>query len=492
MATEFHRLAFQYAKATRIREIPHEKDDLDVPGSRNPFVRDRDRILYSKPFRRLAYKTQVFVTSAMNDNFDEHCRTRLSHTLEVANIAKRMSLKLRLNSDLCEAIALGHDVGHTPYGHAGEKLLNEFLDGAIPYPNEALRRAHIDSFANLNMVIPHENFNHSFQSVRALTSYNDYSMHDLGLGMRITFQTLTGILKHTDKYKKECIYPEVYKLDGKTITYNKLINTASYQSIESNIVAISDEIAQVVHDISDAIKMNLIYKDLLNHPIFNSVICNALDYHRRTTGSTTTIDQLRTLKPDILSHQLTTCFIEYFTGSTVTAVDSIISEVGISKLQAIDTIGNKPYPVADYETLIMFKDSVILNSQGVVVMDNKGKAIINGILDSYIIEPRQLPNSVINKLSEILLTQSFRITNDSLKRIASISGPRSISQEVVISKAKMLNTENQNNIRYISVDDYKVVYPFLISSRAYRRVLVDYIAQMTDNYAEEEFRRLQV
>ena len=492
MHIKLHRLAFSSEKATRIVEIPHEKERLDEPGSRNPFVRDKDRILYSKPFRRLAYKTQVFVTSAMNDSFDEHCRTRLSHTLEVANIAKRVSLKLRLNSDLTEAIALGHDVGHTPYGHAGEKLLNEFLEGSIPYPMEALRRAQIDDFDRINMVIPHENFNHSFQSVRALTSYNDYSMHDRGLGMRITFQTLTGILKHTDKFKKECIYPEVYKHDGQTITFSNLIKTASYQSIESNIVAISDEIAQVVHDISDAIKMNLINIEMLNNPIFKTVICNALNYHRRTTGSSTTFDHLKDLKPDILSHQLTTCFIEYFSGSTVTEIDSIINKKGILKLQAIEKIGNKPYPVADYETLIMFKDSVILNSQGVVVMDNKGKAIINGILDSYLIEPRQLPNSVIDKLSEILLTPSFRITKDSLKRIASISGPRSISQEIVISKAKMLNTEGQNNIRYISVDDYKVVYPFLISSRAYRRVLVDYIAQMTDNYAEEEFRRLQI
>ena len=119
-------------------------------------------------------------------------------------------------------------------------------------------------------------------------------------------------------------------------------------------------------------------------------------------------------------------------------------------------------------------------------------ALLNGILDSYLIEPRQLPNSVIDKLSEILLTPSFRITKDSLKRIASVSGPKSISQEDVISKAKMLNSEGQNNIRYISIGDYKIVYPFLISSRAYRRVLVDYIAQMTDSYAEKEFRRLQV
>ena len=103
------------------RKFEEEKDEL-----RTDFQRDRDRILHSKAFRRLKHKTQVFLSP-----FDDHFRTRLTHTLEVSQIARTLARSLNLNEDLTEAIALGHDLGHTPFGHCGEGVLNELVDGGF-------------------------------------------------------------------------------------------------------------------------------------------------------------------------------------------------------------------------------------------------------------------------------------------------------------------------------------------------------------------------
>ena len=107
-----------HSRQSQGRDLPEEQDDI-----RTIYQRDRDRILHCKAFRRLKHKTQVFLAPT-----GDHYRTRLTHTLEVAQIARTISRALRLNEDLTEAIALGHDLGHTPFGHAGESILNEICD----------------------------------------------------------------------------------------------------------------------------------------------------------------------------------------------------------------------------------------------------------------------------------------------------------------------------------------------------------------------------
>ena len=114
---------------TRGREVP-----MALCPVRTEFVRDRDRILHSKSFRRLKHKTQVFLAPK-----GDHYRTRLTHTLEVTQIARTISRALRLNEDLTEAIAMGHDLGHTPFGHAGEEVLNDLLPGGFKHNRQSLR-----------------------------------------------------------------------------------------------------------------------------------------------------------------------------------------------------------------------------------------------------------------------------------------------------------------------------------------------------------------
>ncbi len=159
---------------------------------RTEFQRDRDRIIHSKAFRRLKHKTQVFFSPE-----DDHYRTRLTHTLEVAQISRTMARLLRLNEDLTEAIALGHDLGHTPFGHSGESALDEIIEGG---------------------------FRHSEQSVRVVVDIEP---------LNLTQETLDGILNHS------------------------MGNSKAF-TLEGQLVKISDKIAYLNHDLDDAIRAGII------------------------------------------------------------------------------------------------------------------------------------------------------------------------------------------------------------------------------------------
>lgn len=174
------------------------------------FQHDRDRILHSKSFRRLKHKTQVFLAPA-----GDHYRTRLTHTLEVAQIARTLAKSLRLNDSLAEAIALGHDIGHTPFGHAGESVLNKIVPGG---------------------------FRHALQSLRVVDC-----LEKEGAGLNLTLEVRDGIAKHS----KGCrpIFAPV-KEDCQPIT------------LEGQIVRIADSIAYINHDLDDALRAGVIsYSD---------------------------------------------------------------------------------------------------------------------------------------------------------------------------------------------------------------------------------------
>jgi dGTPase len=175
---------------------------------RPAFQHDRDRIIHSKSFRRLKHKTQVFLIPA-----GDHYRTRLTHTLEVSQIARTISKALRLNEDLTEAISLGHDLGHTPFGHAGEETLSEIIPGG---------------------------FNHADQSLRVV----DLLEGD-GKGLNLTFEVRDGILKHT-KGKGEILCEDPSEM---AVT------------LEGQVVRIADIIAYVNHDIDDAIRAGVISQE---------------------------------------------------------------------------------------------------------------------------------------------------------------------------------------------------------------------------------------
>jgi dGTPase len=174
---------------------------------RTPFQRDRNRIVYCKAFRRLKHKTQVFL-APMGD----HYRTRLTHTLEVSEIARTLARALRLNEDLVEAIALGHDLGHTPFGHAGETVLDELVPGG---------------------------FSHYRQSLRVVDV-----LENEGNGLNLTYEVRDGLAKHSKGYG------EVIPNQGKNMP----------ETAEGCVVRYADIIAYLSHDLDDAIRSGVISK----------------------------------------------------------------------------------------------------------------------------------------------------------------------------------------------------------------------------------------
>jgi len=196
--------------------------------SRTPFQHDRDKILYSRPFRRLRLKSQIYP-----EQTSDHLRTRLDHTLEVSQLARHLGRRLRLNEDLIDAIALGHDIGHPPFAHSGERALHAFL-----------RKRGM------------EGFKHNWQGLRIVDSLERcYSTY---LGLNLTRAVRIGILHHTDlSYKKRpdeqasCDLMEVAESQG-------LIESSTNWAFEIQVCRLADDIAQVIHDFEDAVISGMI------------------------------------------------------------------------------------------------------------------------------------------------------------------------------------------------------------------------------------------
>ena len=205
--------------------------------TRNEFQRDRDRIIHSTAFRRLQHKTQVFL-----HHEGQHFRTRLTHTLEVSQIARSIARALRLNEDLAEAVALAHDLGHTPFGHAGERVLAEKM-------------------------APWGGFDHNLQALRVVTLIeNRYAEHD---GLNLTWETLEGILKHNGPVDVSAL-PE--------IAASADLMPETYASLEAQVAAIADDIAYNAHDIDDAGRAGLLaIEDLLNVPLVGPIAREVLE-----------------------------------------------------------------------------------------------------------------------------------------------------------------------------------------------------------------------
>ena len=220
---------------------------------------DRDRILYSKSFLRLSGKTQVYAPST-----GDHQRTRLTHTLEVSQIARTISQALNLNCDLTEAIALGHDIGHTPFGHAGEQMLHEIMSPRNENNYNAPKKTTIYDLneSEIKTYKPLYGFKHNLQSVRCLVE--DLESRRNLYGLDLTNYTLWGIMHHSSlefkegKVSTDNITPYFY---NRYLLYcNKALDIPAW-SFEALVVAEADEIAQMHHDLEDAIRRKAVTKE---------------------------------------------------------------------------------------------------------------------------------------------------------------------------------------------------------------------------------------
>ena len=222
-----------------MRRAPYASDPatsrgrlVPEPGSdhRSPFQRDRDRIIHCSAFRRLKHKTQVFVAHE-----GDHYRTRLTHSIEVAQVARTIARTLGLDADLTEAVALAHDLGHTPFGHTGEDALAALM-------------------------APHGGFDHNAQAIRIVTSLErHYARFD---GLNLTWETLEGIAKHNGPVPP----PAPYALAEYDRRHD--LELATYASAEAQVAALSDDIAYTNHDLQDGLRAGLFAEaDLTALPI---------------------------------------------------------------------------------------------------------------------------------------------------------------------------------------------------------------------------------
>lgn len=328
---------------------------LFAPGSsptRSEFQRDRDRIIHSAAFRRLQHKTQVFL-----HHEGLHYRTRLTHTLEVSRMARSIARSLGLNEDLAEAVALAHDLGHTPFGHAGERVLH-------------------DKMAEWG------GFDHNMQAIRVVTRLeNRYAEHD---GLNLSWEALEGILKHngplTDRagrpvgrYVREGLPTGLADIPASTD-----LMAWSHASLEAQTAAIADDIAYNSHDIDDALRAGLIrLTDLVEVPLVGPFVSEVLARWP---------DIERSRQAHEVQRRLITAQIE----DVITESSRAIAEVAPRSADDVRNAGRTLIrfspPVAEAEqALKRFLFERVYRSEEVMAPVRRSQTIVSMLFDHYLV-----------------------------------------------------------------------------------------------------------
>lgn len=314
--------------------------------TRSPFQRDADRIVHSTAFRRLKDKTQVFAPIA-----GDHYRTRLTHTLEVSRIARALARNLRLDEDLAEAIALAHDLGHPPFGHAGERALAAAMaaDGG---------------------------FNHNAQALRVVTRLERrYAAFD---GLNLSFEVLEGIAKHNGPVKDPRQATELGEAAGTDLLL------ASYPTAEAQVAAVADDIAYNAHDLDDGLRAGLItVDDLADLPAVGDSLAEA----RRAYGEVET---------PRLVNELTRRLITLFIDDVGEEARSRIGRLGIKTLgdiraAEIPIIAFSPTAAGVDRALKAFLGQRVYRHTAVMRVMTEAEGVVGSLYGRYLDDPAALP-----------------------------------------------------------------------------------------------------
>lgn len=329
-----------HPEASRGRTYAEESDP-----KRNPYQRDRDRIIHCHSFRRLEYKTQVFVNHE-GDLF----RTRLTHSLEVAQIGRALARNLLINEDLVEAICLAHDLGHTPFGHAGQDALNDYM------------REHLPKEVG--------GFEHNLQSLRMVDEleerYADFN------GLNLTFETRSGILKHCSLKNARDLGEVGQRFLDRT-----------QPSLEAQLANLADEIAYNNHDIDDGLRSGLINLDQLSRvEIFSQ-------HHADVKQKYPTLGGKRLISETIrrMINTLITNVTEY-----------TLSQINEHRVKTPEDVANAPVLVAFSPEMRGLQDELkqfllqnLYRHYKVMRMAIKSRRVIHELFDAFLDEPRLLP-----------------------------------------------------------------------------------------------------
>ena len=316
---------------------------------RSDFQRDRDRIIHSTAFRRLKHKTQVFINTS-----GDHFRTRITHSLEVAQIARTLSKFFNLNEDLCETLSLAHDLGHTPFGHAGEEALNTCMK-------------------------KYGGFDHNIQTIRIILFLENRYYNFKGLNL--TLETIDGLLKHNGPIKKFKKYNTIL---GKNYFKNK-IKFNSFPSLEAQIASISDDIAYNSHDLEDGLKSNLFeLRDLEDIPVLKNIILK----HKKN---------IKYYSVDLIIRQIVREIINEMVKDIIETTKKNIKNY---KLKNVNDVYKSNYPVVTFSKQMKEFDKKIKSflkkkmyyHKEVINNTNRGKKIIRKLFLSIKKKPEKYIN----------------------------------------------------------------------------------------------------
>jgi len=329
------------SSATKGRRHPESEHPL-----RMAFQRDRDRIIHSTAFRRLEYKTQVFV-----NHEGDYYRTRLTHTVEAAQVTRTLARILGLNEDLAEAIALAHDLGHTPFGHAGERTLDRVMKS-------------------------YGGFEHNAQSLRIVDLLEE--RYPTFMGLNLSWEVREGIVKHSTRYDR----PQVAEFDASLAP-----------CLEAQIVDFADEIAYTAHDVDDGLKSGILEPDALaTVPLWSAALGDAA-----------------AVAPDaaegIRRYQAVRRLIDWM---VTDLANTLLARIDMDRIDSVADVRRVRPRLVDFSesmggqhaVLKRFLNENLYHHHRVTRMTQKADRIMTALFDVYMAEPRQLPPHVFDRRSE--------------------------------------------------------------------------------------------
>lgn len=459
-----------------VRIYPSES----VGKSRTEFQRDRERVVNCKAFRRLVDKAQIFGSEK-----GDYYRTRMTHSLEVNQIAKAIAYALKLNLDLTEAIALGHDLGHTPFGHQGERTLDDILCGKISIGISATQ----NMFENRCF----GGFKHNYQSAKVLTEieqkYKEFS------GLNVSVQVVEGVLKHTKLKPSEIdladFLPKEY-VDKIHISDEK-VQVCS--SLEGQVVAIADEIAQRGHDVDDALTSGVMtideFKDRLKidkcRELFNRIDKEIKDIEN--------LERLIIDKKELIISRIVTVIINYFIQKTIeysltlVCKNEKLGSITLDNTRVMVSFPDDVERVNGYLEKVVQK-KVICNNE-VARADYNASMIVQNLFAKYYKNPRLLHSGTVHKIFlETLKNENRAVSNSAIN--LSDGSIELVNKEIEEITSKILNEKIV--LKYLKDGDKSCTEKDIVifeKRRILVRAITDYIAGMTDGYALEEYEKLR-
>jgi dGTPase len=353
---EEERLAVFASKSARAVR-PRPPSEAMEGDSRTEYAHDRDRIIHSRAFRRLKHKTQVFIPYE-----GDHYRTRLTHTIEVSQIARSAARFLNLNEDLAEAVALGHDLGHTPFGHSGERVLDALLRGSHPQAG---------------------GFKHNYQSVRVVDRLEKRYEEP---GLNLTHDVREGILKHT-LWKRSYPFP---------LEFPEGLRLESGGSLESQLVNWCDEIAQQTHDLEDGIPLT--EEEAIESLEIARLVRTARppERERAVRRSSLIRGMIAVLTADLV--ETSRARIErWLEASRIATADDFY---GWRDRLPGDLVSFSDRGMRFYRGLKEFVYRTIIHSFPISRYDGHARRVLAGIYQAYVANPRLLPDYVLLSLRD--------------------------------------------------------------------------------------------